>query len=239
MKNDNTILLQIDGLSVEVCRKPIRRMHLRILPTEGNIRLSLPWQVPLTEGEAFVRKNTDWILRTRQRICAEAQQRTVHYQMGEQLPLFGKPYLLQVEYINVGNSVRLYDNHILLKCSAQSTEESRKAIVDNFRRKQLAVVLEQLVETWLQQVGESPVAWSIRTMKTEWGSCTPARRTMRFNLELAKYPIPLIEYVVVHEITHLRIANHSADFWQLMSERIPDWKTRRKQLNDKQIIREN
>lgn len=231
---NNNMLVQIDDFSVEVQWKPVLRLHLRVLPPDGRIRLSLPLNVTLEKGIALVRQHADWIARTRKRMLSEAEQARFQYVTGERHIFFGTPYTLQVEHITLGNSVSVTGNTILLKCSAGSTEIGRKAIYNNFLRKQLASVLDKYMSHWLQRTGEGAVTWSIRRMKTEWGSCTPARRTMRFNLDLVRYPMPYIEYVVVHEITHLRIANHSAAFWALMSERLPDWKLRRKQLNSRQ-----
>lgn len=231
--------IQIDSFLVEVQRKPIRRLNLRVSSQDGQIHLSLPPDVSLEEGENFVRRHTGWLLRTCRRMQTERLQSACRYVTGERYMLLGRPYVLQVEHISLGNSVFLTGDTILLKCSPHSTEAGRKAVYDNFLRRQLAAVLDNLVPLWLQRTGEAPVTWSIRCMKTEWGSCTPGRRTMRFNLELAKHPAACIEYVVVHEITHLRIANHSAAFWQLMSERLPDWRALRRQLNEKQTIKED
>ena len=68
-------------------------------------------------------------------------------------------------------------------------------------------------------------------MTTEWGSCTKARRTIRFNLRLAQMPPSCVEYVVVHELTHLRVLNHGPEFKALMDAHLPDWRDRRKALN--------
>ena len=67
-------------------------------------------------------------------------------------------------------------------------------------------------------------------MKSEWGSCIARKRKLLFNLELARVPKECIEYVVVHELTHLAVQNHGPAFKALMTQRLPQWKERRKQL---------
>ena len=72
---------------------------------------------------------------------------------------------------------------------------------------------------------------SFRAMKTRWGSCTPGKGTIRFNLQLTDKPQECVEYVVVHELAHLVYANHSKDFWRVVEEILPDWKERKRRLN--------
>ncbi len=100
-------------------------------------------------------------------------------------------------------------------------------------RNQLLQILTPMVEEWVERLGEAPVSFTIRDMRTVWGSCTPKKRTMRFNLRLVEKELPLIEYVVVHELTHLQVPNHGPNFHRLMAERMPDYNLRRKALNKK------
>ena len=76
---------------------------------------------------------------------------------------------------------------------------------------------------------------SLRAMKTRWGSCTPAKGTIRFNLMLVDKPQECVEYVVVHELAHLVHPNHSKAFWSVVEEILPDWKARKKRLNEKSL----
>ena len=76
---------------------------------------------------------------------------------------------------------------------------------------------------------------SLRAMKTRWGSCTPGKGTIRFNLMLVDKPQECVEYVVVHELAHLVHPNHSKEFWKVVEEILPDWKERKKRLNEKSL----
>ena len=78
---------------------------------------------------------------------------------------------------------------------------------------------------------EDDVTWKIRRMKTLWGSCHFRNRYIVYSAELAHVPRPMVEYVVVHELTHLKAHNHGPQFYALMDERLPDWKTLRRKLN--------
>ena len=68
-------------------------------------------------------------------------------------------------------------------------------------------------------------------MKSRWGSCIPSRNKVIFNLNLIKTPMCCIEYVVLHELSHLKYQNHSKNFYNFISIFMPDWKERKKILN--------
>ena len=72
---------------------------------------------------------------------------------------------------------------------------------------------------------------TIRNQKTRWGSCNPRTKKLWFSVGLVEKPDECIEYVVLHELAHLKIANHGADFKAFLSQFMPDWRVRQKQLN--------
>jgi predicted metal-dependent hydrolase len=72
----------------------------------------------------------------------------------------------------------------------------------------------------------------IRKMKTRWASCLQKRGKIVFNAALGRVPARCIEYVVVHELTHFEVSNHSRAFVELMDRRLPRWRILRKELND-------
>ena len=100
------------------------------------------------------------------------------------------------------------------------------------RYQRLMAYLKPRFEYWRERMELPPARFSIRSMQTRWGSCTPARRTIRFNLALADQPERNIDYIIVHELAHLRHANHGPQFKALLTRYIPDWQARRKELKD-------
>lgn len=91
--------------------------------------------------------------------------------------------------------------------------------------------LEALLPKWTAVVGKSPTSISLRPMKTRWGSCTPRTGRIRLNLELADIPDRFLEYVLVHELTHLWASGHGAHFQSLMDRYLPQWRQLRRELN--------
>ncbi len=171
----------VDGVRVDVVRKRIRRINLRI-GADASVSLSIPFYwATLADGEAFLKEKWSWVLRAREKMLARPPVETE--------PIVGFDHLL------------------------------------------LETDLQMLCRLWAERLGEENVTWRIRAMKSQWGSCHWRKRLLTFNAELARAPRELIEYVVVHELTHLQAHDHGEKFYELMNRRLPDWKTRRTRLN--------
>ncbi len=100
---------------------------------------------------------------------------------------------------------------------------------------ELAYLKEQIecyAAKWEPVMGVHCLRWTIRDMKSRWGSCTVAKKTIRMNLQLAKKPAECVEYVVVHELTHLLEPSHNERFHAYMARFLPDYKERKRRLED-------
>lgn len=94
----------------------------------------------------------------------------------------------------------------------------------------LRTLLGELHAHWAERLGEAGVPWKLRRMKTRWGVCNWRERRVTYAALLAVRPREQVEYVVVHELTHLQAHDHGPRFKALMDERLPDWRERRKAL---------
>ena len=92
--------------------------------------------------------------------------------------------------------------------------------------------VEKLIAKWEPVMGVKASGVTIRQMKTRWGSCNVRTHHININLALAKKPPECLEYVVVHELTHILEPSHNAVFWGYMTQFYPNWKRVRKYLND-------
>ena len=96
-------------------------------------------------------------------------------------------------------------------------------------------VLADLQAEWTARLHEPDVTWKLRRMRSLWGSCHFRKRVMTYNTELAHAPRELVEYVVVHELTHLVAHNHGPNFQRHMDERLPAWRELRRRLNRREF----
>jgi predicted metal-dependent hydrolase len=106
-----------------------------------------------------------------------------------------------------------------------------RRILDRWYRDQIEAILPDLMGKWVPVIGERVESITIRRMTTRWGSCTPARRTIRLNVELATRDPRCLEYVLVHELVHLLERSHNARFYALMDKFLPAWRAIRHELN--------
>lgn len=110
-----------------------------------------------------------------------------------------------------------------------------KAAWDAERKARAAAAIEArlpaLLTHWTPIVGRAPTHVTLRLMTSRWGSCTPRTGRIRLNLQLAELPPEMLEYVLVHEMTHLWASGHGAEFQRRMDCYLPDWRTLRRELN--------
>ena len=223
--------INIRGMPVEIARKRMRYIRVRVR-RDGAVLLSVPWHVARDEAVDFLLSKWEWVEQTRAKVLSRPAPEPLLYRDGDTVPLFGEP--LRLEVVDVpygGNIVECREGILRLYQTVSTTPERRARLVKAFYGARLRERLAALLDERPARLGEGPVTWTVRDMSTEWGSCTKTRRTLRFGLQLAQVPPECVEYVVVHELTHLRVANHGPDFKALMDERLPDWRARRKALN--------
>ena len=110
------------------------------------------------------------------------------------------------------------------------TRKKKRSVLNEWYREQLMESILPLVKKWEIKLNVSVERFSIRHMKSRWGSCSIKTRSIRFNLELAKKSIECLEYIVVHELVHLLEASHNSRFKALMNQFYPNWEHYRKEL---------
>ncbi|MDF7640047.1 SprT family zinc-dependent metalloprotease [Bifidobacterium sp. ESL0784] len=178
-------VLRVDDLEVNVTRKTMRNMYLRVKPLTGKIEVSAPARMSDAKIAAFVRERQDWIERQRKAMAEKA----------------------------VSPSFEWTDER---KQSAQAG---------------INVQLPALLERWELVIGRKPTHITLRLMTSRWGSCTPATGRIRLNLQLGLMEPRFLEYVLVHEMTHLWASGHGAEFQRRMDMYLPNWRTLRRDLN--------
>lgn len=225
--------MKIADIEIEIERKPIKNMHLSVYPPHGRVHISVPDYLNDNDIQAYVESKWDWVLQRRTEIIEQARQTDREYVSGEDHYLFGIRYRLKIVPITSGAyKVDIKGNTITMSIAAASTAERRRELMQEFYREKLKAYLTDLIEHWQQQLHEPHITWKIKLMKTRWGSCSLKKRCLLFNLALARVPKECIEYVVVHELTHLKTEHHNKLFERLLTQRLPNWSTRRRRLNE-------
>ena len=221
--------MTIDDIHIVVEYKHIKNTHLSVYPPDGRVHVSAPDYLSDEDVRSYVVSKWDWVLKQRQEIAEMPRQTEREYVSGENHYLFGNRYRLKVEEITTGQSkISIHGDIMIMQVRRQA---NRHTLIQEYYRSQLKECIEALVEKWSEKLELSDFSWQIKHMRTQWGSCTKKSRILLFNLELARVPKECIEYVVVHELTHLTVENHGKVFEALMSVRLPRWRSLRTQLN--------
>ncbi len=222
----------IAGFSVDLVRKRMRSLRLTVY-AGGRIRVSVPLQTPLAAIEEFVQARRGWIEKHQQRFATREPAPQLRYESGETVPYMGQAYELLVSPAAGRASVILLPEHGQLRlCVPEgSTAAQREAVLRAWYRQRLKQLLPALFAQWEPVVGRAAVAWGVKQMRTRWGTCNIGARRIWLNLELIKRPLPCLEYVLVHELTHLHERLHNARFWGLMDQFMPAWRQHKAELN--------
>ena len=145
---------------------------------------------------------------------------------------WGQRYLLEVVELESKPKVTLEHKKIVLQVRPNASRDKKQSILDAWYRAELKKVLVPLIRKWEQNMGLSISGYSIRRMKTKWGSCSHESKTIRINLELVKKPQECLEYIVVHELAHILEPTHNARFLALLDHHFPGWKIHRDTLRN-------
>lgn len=185
-------------------RSNCRRMILTYVTAENRLRLSTPKKATVKDVEAFLQSRRGWI---------EEHMKPQDNWQPAYLP--GEKHLLFGQYVTLGQG---------------GVPAGERAFV-KWRAEKLLEALRPMIPRWEARLGVKAKGLRIREMKSRWGSCQPVTGVVTLNLRLARVDMPLVEYVVAHELCHLLQADHSRAFHRLMDVNMPDWQVRKKQLN--------
>lgn len=205
------------------------RLSIRILP-DRSVQAVSPLNISRDLITGFVTKNEEWIFR---HLLSDAHARAAEhtYIDGEQFLFLGKNLRLCIEHDADKPDVFRRDEQIILRLPHQISGPEPviiRRLLEFFYKRELYSLVLPMADHYKAIIGVSVPQIKIHNQKTKWGSCTA--KSLIFNLRLCMAPREIIEYVVVHEICHLRQRNHSPAFWHEVEMILPDYKTREKYL---------
>lgn len=222
----------ISNIPVEVIRKNIKNMHLSVLPPDGRVRVSAPTQLTDEAITMFVRTKLGWIKKQQEKFQQQPRQSERQYVSGETLYVWGKQYFLQVEYSHKGNAFTLSGDTAILTVRKESSPKQRESFVNKWYRNRLKQEVAKYLPKWEKTTGLYCSSWQSKYMTTKWGTCNPTSKKIWLNLQLAKKPIECLEYVILHELAHLKVHNHGPEFTAILDQYMPYWREHKRRLND-------
>ena len=233
-----------------------RRRHVHVIvDDEGELVVRAPWRYTLDEAMAVIREHRRWVKETLQSSRAIRRKRPALVP-GSRLPLLDEQLILTVrnraqlpllpDEAADGQTPDLSED--VLRSPAGTVYRARqrlcveprriggdalKELLEEWFRQQAARRLPRRLERFAAKLGVRPTRVSIRGQKTRWGSCS-CKGEISLNWRLVLLPSDLTDYVLVHELCHLRHMDHSSRFWSLVATQVPDYLDRRERIAELQ-----
>ena len=223
--------IKVQDIEIEVIKKQIKNLHLSVLPPDGRVRISVPLSVSDESIRLFASSKISWIRAQQKKFNEQLRHSEREFVSGETIYIWGKQYYLQVIYSNKSNHFLLDGEKAILTVRKESTAQQRENYVNEILRKYLKDEINRLLPVWEQKTGLQCKKWMVKYMKTRWGTYSKTTGTVSFNLQLAHKPVECLEYIIVHELGHIRHRNHSKGFIAYMDTCLPYWREIRNKLN--------
>ena len=223
--------IALGDLRIDVTYKDIKNVHLSVYPPNGRVRVSAPLRLDLDTIRIFAISRLNWIRKQQAKLTEQTREPARDFVGRESHYYFGQRYLLEITEVEASPKVILKHNTIEMQVRPGTPREKRETILDEWYRQRLKEIVPGIIIRWEKAIDVDVKAFGIKKMKTKWGSCNPKAGRIWLNLELAKRPMPCIEYVTVHEMVHLLERKHGERFRAHMDELMPTWGYYREELN--------
>jgi predicted metal-dependent hydrolase len=200
------------------------RRRLAMTIDERGLRVGAPRLLPVSAIEDFVRTHGDWVLEKLDEYAARHERRHIAMRDGAVFPLLGREGRVRV---TSGANRALWDGDLLVlaaRLDADLDALARRGL----QRRAMEIFTERMAIA-TDVAGYRPPALALSSARSRWGSCS-GQTGIRLNWRLIHLPLPLIDYVVAHELAHLAQMNHSPRFWSEVERLCPDWRDARREL---------
>ncbi len=202
-----------------------KRKHSYICISDGSVIVKVPAKATLAYAQKLLEEKAEWVIKK----LTEYKKR--NFTENSQIYLLGKAYKLKFEVSGEKHPRVLVRDEVLeVYCPTQDfTDNKLKAVLEEFYRKFTQEKVNDSLSRLTKQTGLVPKEITIKKLTASWGRCS-SRGVISISLYLGAYPQEVIDYVVLHELCHLKHMNHSKSFWDEMKRYMPDCKQRREFL---------
>ncbi len=222
--------LLIHDIKVQVIRKRIKNLYLKISSQDGAVSLAAPIHFTDQYIHSIVVKKIDWIRKRQIDFQKQSTSQALTFVSQEKHYFMGNAYSLEIIEGVKPSRVYLHQSCIVMEVPHGASKEMKQKLMDAWYRKKLQAIIPVLITYWEPIIQQHVNQWGIKKMKTRWGTCNPRARRIWLSLTLAKKPIECLEYVVLHEMVHLIERSHNHVFKGCMDKYMPNWRIFREQL---------
>jgi hypothetical protein len=216
----------MDPVSSQIIRSKRRSLALQVQP-DGSLVVRAPHFLKDSRIQQFIDQKKEWIEKATQKVKQRSEQLRFHsFEEGELFLYLGHEYPLHLAEDMFGKF--LFEDRFIL---SQKHRPKARRIIEKWYREEAFMVFTKRCQYFAGLMGVKYRSLSLSSAKSRWGCCTP-HGTLRFCWRLVMAPMDIIDYVVVHELAHLKHLDHSARFWQLVREILPNYEVPKNWLKD-------
>jgi hypothetical protein len=194
-------------------------------------------KMDIVKAKDFIKQKANWIKKQQEFYNTFSEQKeNITFENGETVYLLGKQYKMKI-LPSEKNEIIINNKYIEIYIREKYINNKKyiRKVYEDWLRDYAENILQNLVVRYQKTLEKYHIKLpkiEIRRMKSRWGSCLPSNNKVIFNLSLIKTPICCIEYVVLHELAHFKHQNHSKNFYNFITIFMPDWKERKKILDE-------
>lgn len=227
-----TETIQLGEVTILVTKKDVKNVHLTVHPPDGRVTLVAPNATRLEVARAYAISKLGWVRDQQKKLREQARESPRLFIERESHHVWGRRYLLTVMQLESKPKVSLDHKRITLTIRPGSNGKKRAEVIHEWHKSLLHKFVPELIKKWEPKLNVNVTGYFLQRMKTKWGSCNHLAGHIRLNTELVKKPKDLLEYVIVHEMAHLREPTHSDRFVAILDEYYPSWREARAELNE-------
>ena len=218
-------------IAYTINKAKIKNIYITI--ENGEVVIKAPWYTTRNQIQEVVESKRDWIMKKLEEYNV-SPRKAKEYEDGEKFQILGESYYLNIYYKDINNAILNVENEKIeiilpLSYAEEDNTEQIKKMIDKMYYMIAEKEVESAMEKTRKMVGLAPEEYKIKKIKYAWGTCS-SRKIITINQNLMMYSRKAIEYVVLHEICHLKYMNHSKKFWEMVESYMPDYKEAEKEL---------
>ncbi len=228
--------IQIDNLFHNVIVHIERRNSIRASITKTGINIRIPKHLSYIQRNLEIKKLTTWAIKKIKSTPQRTSNKKV-YAQGDIIKTHSKIYKLQIETRDsIKNFAKITDSHIIIKIANHHNDESKQKYISKQLRKLLAKEHLAELKYHVQRLNEIHLNKKFKKVSYKytvgrWGACNSTTKEINLSTRLLLAPLPILEYVIIHELAHLIEPNHSKRFWNIVKSIDPNYKEKKKWIN--------
>ncbi|WP_340105953.1 M48 family metallopeptidase [Rhodohalobacter sp. 8-1] len=225
MPKQQSYTIRVGNIPIEVTKKNVKHLRIVAYPSRKSVRISSPLHIEHEEIVEFAESKAGWIKKHFEKNGTEIKKLSDVFTNGSTHYLWGEPFKLRVvggaNYFSVA---RTADQTVELRVKQGSSLTVRERVMREWYRRELKSQIPALIKKWEPIMNVKVKEWNVKKMKTRWGTCNTRAGRIWISLNLAKKSPEFLEYIIVHEMTHLLERGHTRRFYRLMDKFHATWR---------------